>query len=43
MRLAAWERKSVGVPEKGSFSVPVHSGISGKVTDISDMLDDEDE
>ena len=25
----------VGVPEKGSFSVPVHSGISGKVTDIS--------
>ena len=27
----------VGVPEKGSFSVPVHSGISGKVTDISDI------
>ena len=28
----------VGVPAKGSFSVPVHSGISGKVTDISDMV-----
>ncbi len=27
----------VGVPEKGSFSVPVHSGISGKVTDISEI------
>lgn len=27
----------VGVPEKGSFSVPVHSGVSGKVTDISDI------
>ena len=28
----------VGVPEKGSFSVPVHSGISGKVTDISEII-----
>ena len=28
----------VGVPVKGSFSVPVHSGISGKVTDISDIV-----
>ena len=27
----------VGIPEKGTFSVPVHSGISGKVTDISDI------
>ncbi|MBR3462526.1 MAG: RnfABCDGE type electron transport complex subunit C [Clostridiales bacterium] len=27
----------VGVPEKGSFSVPVHSGISGRVSDISDI------
>lgn len=24
----------VGIPEKGTFSVPVHSGISGTVTDI---------
>ena len=28
----------VGMPEKGSFSVPVHSGISGKVTDISEIV-----
>ena len=28
----------IGVPEKGSFSVPVHSGISGKVTDISEIV-----
>jgi len=28
----------VGLPEKGSFSVPVHSGISGKVTDISEIV-----
>ena len=27
----------VGIPEKGAFSVPVHSGISGTVTDISDI------
>lgn len=27
----------VGVPAKGTFSVPVHSGISGKVTDISEI------
>ena len=27
----------VGVPEKGSFSVPVHSGISGRVSEISDI------
>lgn len=27
----------VGVPEKGTFSLPVHSGISGKVTDISEI------
>ena len=27
----------VGVPEKGTFSVPVHSGISGRVSDISDL------
>ena len=27
----------VGVPEKGTFSVPVHSGVSGNVTDISDI------
>ena len=27
----------VGVPEKGTFSVPVHTGVSGKVTDISDI------
>lgn len=27
----------VGIPAKGTFSVPVHSGISGKVTDISDI------
>ena len=28
----------VGMPEKGTFSVPVHSGISGKVTDISEIV-----
>ena len=27
----------VGVPAKGTFSVPVHSGISGRVTDISEI------
>ncbi len=27
----------VGIPGKGTFSVPVHSGVSGKVTDISDI------
>lgn len=27
----------VGVPQKGAFSVPVHSGISGKVSDISEI------
>ena len=27
----------VGVPEKGTFAVPVHSGISGKVTNISEI------
>ena len=28
----------VGIPEKGSFSVPVHSGISGRVSDISEIM-----
>ena len=28
----------VGIPVKGTFSVPVHSGISGKVTDISEIM-----
>ena len=28
----------IGVPVKGTFSVPVHSGISGRVTDISDIM-----
>ena len=28
----------VGVPEKGTFSVPVHSGISGRVSDISEIV-----
>ena len=27
----------VGVPPKGAFSVPVHSGISGRVSDISEI------
>ncbi len=27
----------VGLPEKGAFSVPVHTGVSGKVTDISEI------
>lgn len=27
----------IGAPEPGSFSVPVHSGISGTVTDIRDV------
>ena len=27
----------VGIPEKGTFSVPVHSGVSGRVTEISDI------
>ena len=27
----------VGVPEKGAFSVPVHTGISGRVSEISDI------
>ena len=28
----------IGVPEKGTFSVPVHSGISGKVSEISEIV-----
>ena len=28
----------VGLPEKGAFSVPVHTGVSGKVTDISEKI-----
>ena len=27
----------VGVPQKGTFAVPVHSGISGRVSDISEI------
>ena len=27
----------IGVPEKGTFSVPVHTGISGRVSDISEI------
>lgn len=27
----------VGIPEKGTFSVPVHSGISGRVSEIKDI------
>lgn len=28
----------IGAPEPGSFSVPIHSGISGTVTDIRDVF-----
>ncbi len=28
----------VGVPEKGTFSVPVHTGISGRVSEISEIV-----